>query len=247
MIPKKKLAILLIIFGQLLSVGCATSRKRETHLLQKIILYNLHFRRPPQIGAGNFAEHLDLDFESNPKPNSHLDCEPLKSLFAEVDLARVRQCLSSMNDVSIKRKITYHLKREVMPFFELDSSGDDETSVSCVQEILQTLPVPREIYFQAPEAGRLSCYNARIPLVEEEMLGIKNFLFSTRLSLTFPITPLPEGDEETILLLGTWIMAPFFNSNGAIESKIVPRDLCTTCFGGKGLFLETDSLPPFWP
>jgi hypothetical protein len=237
---KSLLAILFLFLG----AGCASSQKSDIHLLRKIILYNLHYRRPLQIGARFSAERIESDFESTPKPNSKLDCEELKTLFAGIDLASVRQCLVSVNKEGKPKKILYNLEREIAPYLKL---REDKENPTCFQKILPVLPVPREIYFQALEGKRLSCYNARIPIVAEEVLGINNFFYRTQLILDFPLTGLPEGDEETILLLSTWVMAPFFNKASYLESKTVTQSLCSACFGGKGLFQETDPLPPFWP
>ncbi|MEO5969494.1 MAG: hypothetical protein ABIQ95_06170 [Bdellovibrionia bacterium] len=237
---KRLLSILFVFLG----VGCASSQKSDIHLLREIILYNLHYRRPPQIGARFSAEPVESDFESKPKPDSKFDCEPLKSLFTGIDLAAVRQCLDSVNESGKPKKILYKLKREITPFLKLN---EDKETPTCFQKVLQVLPVPREIYFQALEGGKLSCYNSRIPIVAEEVLGISNYFYSTQVNVDFPLQDLPEEDEETILLLSTWVMAPFFNNGSYLESKIVTRSLCSACFGGKGLFQETDTLPPFWP
>ncbi len=253
--PKNLLPIFFSALVLILSSACASSQKSDKHWLQQIYLYNLHYRRPPQIGARFQAERLETDFESSPKPNHKLDCEPLKSLFAGMDLAAIRQCLASVNADSRVKNISYKLMREVTPFLKLEleedegegeTEGETEVTPACFQQILQIVPVPREIYFQAFEAERLSCYNARIPLVADEVLGISDFLRQTRVNLSFPLT-LPEGDEETLLLLGTWALAPFFNTGGYIESKVVTKSLCALCFEGKNLFLETDLLPPLWP
>jgi len=239
------LCLLWLFLTVFLGAGCASGQKTDKHHVRKIILSNLHYRRPVQRGANFNAEHLEADFESKPRPDHKLDCEPLKSLFTGLDLEAVRECLKTVNDEGRAKKITYKLRREITPFLELEEKNKE--TPPCFVQILKVLPVPREIYFQASEAGSLSCFNARIPLVKEDVLGLSELFSSTQLNLTFPKFPLPEGDEETILLLGTWVMAPFFKGGPFVESKLVPQSLCSTCFEGKGLFKETDVLPPFWP
>jgi hypothetical protein len=234
----------LFVLILLLSTACASSQKSDQHLLRKIILYNLHYRRPLHRGASFNAEPLESDFESKPKPDSKLDCEPLKSLFSTLDLGAVRKCLNSISDDTKAIRVSYKLKREIAPFFILE---ENKETPACFKKVLGVIPVPREVYFQAVEGDSLSCYSSRIPLVVEETLGISNYLTSIRLSVDLPLTRFPEGDEETVLLMGTWIVAPFFNGFAYIDSKIVPESLCSTCFGGKGLLHATDPLPPFWP
>lgn len=245
--PKNLRPIFFPVLVLIFSSACASSQKSDKHLLKQIFLYNLHYRRPPQIGARFQAESREGDYESKPKPNHKLDCEPLKSLFAGMDLVAIRQCLASVNADSQVKRISYQLMREITPFLKLELEEDeDDKTPACFQQVLQILPVPREVYFQAFEAERLSCYNSRISLEADEGQGISNILSNTRLNLNFPLV-LPEGDEETLLLLGTWALAPFFNTGGYIESKVVTQSLCERCFEGKNLFLETDPLPPLWP
>jgi hypothetical protein len=236
--------VLFLFFVPFFGAACASAQKSDQHLLRKIILYNLHYRRPSQMGARFSAERLDLDYESHPKPDPNLDCEPLKSLFAGVDLSTFRQCLAAVNEESKENKIVYKLNRAIKPFLEL---VENEQTPACLLDVLPILPVPREIYFQALEGERLSCFNSRISIAAEDVLGTSTVFHGVQLDLTFPLAALPEGDAETLLLLGTWAVTSFFDERGYLQAKIVPRSLCASCFGGKGLFLESDPLPPFWP
>ncbi len=234
-------SILAILFGW----SCSSAPQKNEHLLQSVLLYNLHFRRPQHLGARPNANWDDEDYFSQSRPNSNWDCEPLQKLFKELKLEAVRSCLRSVNEAKEKRDLSYILKRGTMPILELE---DLEKAPLCVKDLLSQIPVPREIFFQSKDEGRLSCYSSRIPLASEEFLKIRSHLHRFKVKINFPLEPIPKDDRETEFLLSTWVLASFFGEDqNRILSKLVPNEICRKCIGDSHLFLESDSLPPSWP
>jgi hypothetical protein len=183
-----------------------------------------------------------------------------------MDLVRIQACLSSIRHDQPNLKVTYELKRENTPYFQLvlnddadsdesskddpDQTKDSEKAPACFRQYLQTIPVPREIFFQSlDENEKLSCFNSRIRVAADERggFGILDSLNTTQLNLVLPLDKPPQGERELILTLGTWVMTPFFNENKYLPSKLVSTGVCNSCIGPKELFHDTDVLPPFWP
>src|SRR5687768_13650045 len=101
--------------GWILLLACSSTPRNGEHLLHKILLYNLHLRRPEGVGAQFKDELGDQGYESHPKPNARLDCEPLKWLFKEIKLEALRKCFEDSIKMHSPSEISYILHREVMP------------------------------------------------------------------------------------------------------------------------------------
>jgi hypothetical protein len=238
------IGILLVLF---MINGCSSAPRKEEHRLKQIFLYNLHFRRPPQVGANPKAYPWEEDFEKHPRPTATFDCEPLSQLFRSVDLSSVQKCFETLSQNSEKRTFSYRLNREPALFFELK---DSEEAPLCLREKLNRIPVPREIFFQSKDEEQLSCYSARLAIQDEEFLGIRSTLQHLDLNITFPLTESPQSNEELLMLLKTYAIAPFWTQESEgkrLISRPVPQTLCEKCLGKKNLFLDKDALPPLWP
>jgi len=254
----------LLLFGNLIWNGCTTASQQSEYFMHGILLYNLHYRRPVGIGANPVALHDEIDFESHPKPDSHFDCQPLKSLYKDLNLAAVRECLRNSSKPRIKKvspdqdsggvernAVIFELHREITPYLMLEENDQDSDyglTPPCFTAVLKKVQVPREIFFQSNDRGQLSCYNAKLPISDEEFLGINAFLNKFKVRVNLPLDHIPTNDTETVHLLATWSLSPFLNQDvQGIPSKIVTSNICQACIGNDKLFLETDSLPPKWP
>jgi hypothetical protein len=244
-LPWKSAIQFLVAWGCLIFLACSSSPRKNEHLLRQILLYNLHLRRPEFVGARFNASIGDEDYESHPKPGKSLDCISIQSLFKEIDLKRLRECLKSSSKLQTPWEISYELIRETAPYLKLE---EPQSAPECIQQSLGKIPVPREIFFQSNEQGHLNCYSSRISIFEDEWLGLYSFFHTSRVKLTFPPAKLPITDEETLLLLGIWSTMPFWREkDNAILGTVVPTELCQKCMGDKNMFLEADQLPPHWP
>jgi hypothetical protein len=217
-----------------------------------LFLQNLHFRRPVVLGAEPGAATFEKGYKRFPLPNARLDCEPLRALFAGLDLRAVRACLLELQQSKNPVSVAYRLKRKFRPELELDLE-QDPPAPACLEDVLPVIPVPREIYFQAPDPLRgqgYSCFNSRLPVQEEEVFGIQDHIRERRLTLSFPLPKVPAGpnvEEQMTLLLGTWAITPLFQGDEALSAKVVPSALCLTCLGEKAYLKDTDPEPPLWP
>jgi hypothetical protein len=243
----------LIFFLFIILEGCSGAPYKREHLLKSLLLYNIHFRRTPGVGADPNALPHEEGFESKPKPDRQLDCQSMNSLFHQVNLVALRECLaktsqlqndsSTLPDALVDAHVAeYRLFRETTPVFKLEET---KGTPFCMKELLREIPVPREIFFQSDEDGYLSCYNSRISIKEDEFLGLPSFFSRVRLKIVFPLKNIPQTDEETLLLLAAWSITPFWDTDlEVISSVVVPEHLCRQCMGGAKLFLETEHLPP---
>lgn len=236
--------------GGIFLTGCSTGEKRETHILHQLLLYNLHVRRPPGVGAESSAVPGEYEYESHPRPNERFDCEPLKTLFSKFDLKAVRNCLNRAQE----GELVYQLTRSPSPFLTLQESNPEDR-IDCAERLLKQIPVPREIFFQSGqkdddgEGVRFSCYSSRLSTIESDVLGVRGAMDKVNVKVQLPIRPYLTNDEETLLLLGTWIVGPYFTEHGGqgIPSKIVSSEICNRCMGRESLFLESEPWPPHWP
>ncbi len=241
----KNIKILILSSLFLFFSACSSGPVKGEHTLHRILLYNLHYRRPSQVGAMPTAEVGEKEYVSNPKPNKAFDCEPLNSLFKDIHLREVRKCFLSSSILQAEKPLSYRLRRNTAPYLQLQESED---TPDCIKQALEKIPVPREIFFQSNEEGALSCYNARIPILDEELLGIRNALHPIEVKIDLPLDEVPKTDQETLVLLGTWVISSFFQNNpNQLQSKTVPRDLCGQCLGEKNVFSDGEPLPPLWP
>lgn len=237
--------LLLIIVALTALEGCKSGLKKEEHELNRLLLHNLHFRRPLDIGADPQANYGDWDYETHPRPDGKFGCQAYPALFTNVALAAVRECLRATQDVKPPVTVSYRLKREIAPLLELE---DLDEAPKCFQEALKTIPVPREIFFQSKEEGTLTCYSARLaPQVDDSILSLKRWLHKFRLNIVFPMEKIPQTDEETLMLLETWGIAPFWNpSRTSIIGRVVPAETCKKCMGDQ-VFNPSEGIPPEWP
>lgn len=236
-----------IFWVSLFLLSCSSASNNQVHTVHHIWLYNLHFRRPAQIGAAPRAAYGDEEYESHPKPNAQLDCQPLSDLFKNIDLNAFRSCLQSSNQMMVSESLNYRLHREITPYLALEED-DEADPQNCIRILLNQIPVPREVFFQSNDEGQLNCYSSRVWLSQDVFLGIKDSLSSFDVSINFPLPKIPVTDDETLMLLASWAMMPFWDkSRNGFVSRVVPDDLCQKCIGEKNMFLKGDRFPPLWP
>ncbi len=238
--------IVMMLLFLLLIGGCSSIAMQSDRSVQRIFWENLHFRRPTLSGADPQAQStLDGGYLRTTKVSATLDCEPIKSLFKEVDFALLRSCLVQLSKLQSAKEIYFELVRDVMPYLKLK---DSKEVPECVRQSMSVLPVPREIVYQTNEGGVLSCYSSRIPLAEEELIGIEAFLFKARLKITLPIAHLPDGDQELTDLLTTWVIAPFYrDGDQQLLGALVPDSACGVCMNRSSISPHVQSVPPMWP
>src|SRR4051794_26287335 len=99
----------LIVFGCTILMACSSASKRTEHVLHKILLYNLHLRRPLTAGAQPTGEVGQARYESHPKPNEYLDCEPIRWLFKDLNLAALRSCFLNSSKLQTDGLVSYIL------------------------------------------------------------------------------------------------------------------------------------------
>src|SRR4051812_6024868 len=115
----KKFLIFQLVLSCIL-LSCSSALRKNEKVVHQILLYNLHLRRPSFVGASVEADWGDYEFVSHPQPNPDMDCETFKSLFAGVDLGKLRECLINPGNLQGQAQITYILQREVQPYLKLD-------------------------------------------------------------------------------------------------------------------------------
>lgn len=227
-------------------LGCKSALKKEEHTLQKILIQNMRYRRPPVVGALDVAVKGEEGYESQPRPGANFDCKPMADLYAELNPSALRNCLIETGKLQMMPMVSYRLVRDAAPYLEIEEG--QEFIPPCIAKHFKKIPVPREIFFQAIENDKLNCYSSRIPIFPEEFAGIKDFLYRTNLHVFFRKSELPTTQLETILFLSTWSLAPFFSEDKkTILARLVPDELCKKCLGRDNLFKPKDPLPPLWP
>lgn len=218
-----------------------TPRQVSEYRLHKIIPYTLRMRRPPGPGANPKAGPGGADYHSDPLPDAHFDCEGAAWLFRELKLDQVRSCLAPLKSISV----LYRVKWLPTPYLELDLSDD---TPACLKSVLAAIPVPREIFFQSNEDGRLECYSSRLQIESNEIAGFKMPIKKTSVKVDFPLVQPPKDDDETRALLLTWALTPFWDrADGTLVSHLVPSQICTACLGEKTKLGPTDPEPQTWP
>jgi hypothetical protein len=248
----------LVSFLLCLSFLACSSAPLGEHTLRGIVLDNLHVRRPDRLGATDRASPGEPEYLSDPRPNQALDCESKEALFKDINLKELRACLLSVSQISTQKvkgkpdpklpEVRYRLHREITPYFELKHP---EEAPACLRQLLPKILVPREIVFQSMDEGLLSCFDARIPVAAEEFLGISAALnhFELKVNLAPQDRKVPETDHETLNLLTTWILSPFFevvDETNQLRSRIVPTESCRKCLGDKNLITDLKDVPPLW-
>ncbi len=241
------MGLLMGLLVGLLVLACSSAEKRERdsnrRTIRKLIPYSLHYRRTPFIGADPAVGPGGIDYQTNPRPGARFDCEPMKSLFKEIDLISLRRCLGTLKSDLV---VLYRLKRDPAPFLVLDENP--EMKPDCLRTALANIPVPREIFFQSNEEGVMSCYSSRLDIEADELFWVKVPKAKTALRLDFPLASPPETDEQTHLLLMSWAMAPFWRDPGHhLISHLVPDALCRACLGKENMLENSGPPVLLWP
>ena len=222
--------------------GCSGLRTapRHEHQISHLIPYTLRVRRPPGPGADPRVGPGGTDYTSHPLPSANLDCETARELFANLDLAGLRTCLSSL-----KSSVRYRLKRVDAPALELEGP---EHAPACLNALLPSIPVPREIFFQSEDEERLLCYSSRLDIEANELAGFKVPSHRLDVRLDFPLLAPPKDDDETRRLLLSWAITPFWNeTTSELPSHIVTDEVCRACLGEKNMIKPQDGPQASWP
>src|SRR4051812_40383364 len=107
------------IWGCVVLMACSTAPQEGEHILHKILLYNLHVRRVDRVGALDYAEPGEYEYESHPRPNERFDCESLEWLFRDMDFKALRECFLSASKLQKRTEVSYVLRRAAAPFLEI--------------------------------------------------------------------------------------------------------------------------------
>lgn len=236
----------MILFGLTCGAACTTATKervpRKIHAISQFVPYNVHFRRTSAKGADPFAGPGGTDYVSEVPPNERFDCEPIARLFRELDLAKIRGCLAGISEGT---EIQFHLKREPSPSFVLD---ENEKTPPCFRNDLPVIPVPREIFFETIEESKGVCYASRLNIEEDELFWVKMPIAKRALRLQLPLSEPPQTDEETILLLFSYAITPFWSGTPrTLPSFYVPDSLCNACIGKKNRVNRSTLPAELWP
>lgn len=233
--------------------GKATApAKRVEHPVFRIALDHVHARRPSAAGAKPDVGPGGEDYVSNPRPGPSFDCVPMEALFSGISTSEAISCLASIQE---RKKAVYRLKREPVPYYELQAPEDIPALLpECLKKTIPRIPVPREIFFQSDAKkdlqGAMECFSARLPIESDEVpaLGLKWPLLRTQLEIDFPLEVPPASSAMLIRLLATWVLTPFFEEeSGELRSTLVPKALCRRCLGEKRLLGPHEPMPIFWP
>ncbi|MEK6704279.1 MAG: hypothetical protein AABZ06_00660 [Bdellovibrionota bacterium] len=226
--------------------GCSTAEKRERENARKqisnIVPYSIHFRKVTVSGARDSAEAGEQDYARTPLPDKKFDCAPIKNIFDGMEFKKLRGCLSSIKE---EVAVLYRLKREISPYLLLD---DPENSPACLRESLNKIPIPREIMFESGDEGMINCYSARMDVEANEIFWIKMPVNKIGIKVRFPLVKPPLNDDDTILLLTSWALTPFWRGEKLfIDSRIVPDGICSTCLGEQNMVNSHKRQLKYWP
>lgn len=241
-------------------------RKRNEHFIHKLVAQNMSVRRPGVRGALPKAEKGEAGYLSETLPNAKLDCVTLKELFKEIKVKEVRQCIANLFEAPksspspgagelidleeaperpLSYTLYYVLDRTFSPSLVLE---DDSELPPCIKEVLPRIPVPREIFFQSTEEGKLQCYSARLNVEANQMAEVRLPMAKVKLKIVLPLKPTPSTDEEWMMQLAAWVLTPFFDSSKkTLRCVIVPDGFCMACLGERNVIKATDPPPVLWP
>lgn len=208
---------------------------RGERLVRRLYPSDFRYRRPvgkpadPTLGPGGD------DYTSDRLPNERFDCEKPEALHASLNLKAIASC---MKELEIGYTLEYELVRAIQPYWYLLAPEEDPDSIpECVKTHMVQIPIPREIFFFAPDpAFRTQCMSSRLDIQADEVFQKKfSDLFARRLlRVSFPLDdPAQTEDQVRRILLG-WSLTPFFETEGeraGFASKMVPDAICKTCFG----------------
>lgn len=214
-------------------VQCSTIDSKTDHWVHRIIGYQLHIRRPEAAAAKPTADRYEPEYTSHPLPNERFDCEPFDDMYKKFSFKDLKKCLVAVNYTHEGAPISYLLDiSQAEPVWRLEQKED---TPDCIRTSLQTIPVPREIFFQGEENGKLGCYSSSVEFVQSSM------------RLSFRLEGLPNGEADMLQLIKTWSIAPFVDdSKQAIRAKAVSTEICLQCMGRENVFLNGEKLPPYW-
>lgn len=215
------------------------SKNGAEHHLHKLAPYTLKVRRPPFASIDPKVGPGGADYRASQAPDAHYDCRDPAWLFRDLNLSELRDCVTTEK----ASRAHYVLKRVAEPYLEMDA---DAGTLPCLKKLLPKIAVPRELFFQSNEGGRLGCYSSRLYLEADEIAGFKMPVGRASMALEFPITFPPQNDAQTVMLLLSWAMAPFWDQ-GTIVAHLVPDRICSVCLGEKTMLKETDPEPVLWP
>lgn len=215
-----------------------------------IVVPNLQVRRPPSEGADPGATPGGEDYSSHPPVDEKFDCAAPRSIFKDVALDRLRNCIASLNAAEenhpTQLSVVYRVKREAVPTMELDNP---DGAPECLRDTLPRIAMPREIVFQSNDEGKLLCYSSRFDVEADQVMSLKVPLIKKMsVRLDFPIKKPPLKDDETILLLTSWAISPLWDPDTKrIDARIMPDRICATCMGEKNMLTPDGAPPVLWP
>ncbi len=201
------------------------SSKNQVYSIHRLITSSLRFRRPDE-GV----------------PVSGLGCQTGDRFFKSIDLRRLRECLSEAQG---KLPVFYDLKRSSQPVLRLN---EDEPSSACLKAALFEIPVPREIVFESNETGVIQCYSVRLKVEANEWVGARFPIHGVSLRLRFPMTHVPQKDEDLLATLISWSLTPYWEENPiTLFGVLVPDAVCNECIGEKMRIRGAVHPSQLWP
>ena len=224
------LSLSLVLGFLIQGVGCASAPPHE-HLIESMNPMSLRLRRPTGPAADPHAGPGGVDYRSQTAPTLNLDCEKPESLFKDVDLKLLRQCLASLSETS---RAVYRLQRDSSPFLYLE---EDEQAPACLRQALEKIPVPREILFLSKRLGGAECFSSRLNIEADRVMGVRLPKAAVGLRIDFPLdSRVFEKDENLLRLLSTWAITPIWDADAkGFRSKLVPESICQQCIGKEDL------------
>lgn len=222
-------------FGIIFS-ACSSAPVLEKEIRQ-IDAHHIRVRRPVGESADPKAGPGGIDFQSQPLPNSQLDCQKLEDFLSGISLPAVSQCLIQLQNLTDQKgrfELEYELLLSSSPEWVLTQ---DEDRPNCLNQALPNIPVPREIIYvaESPEQKTRWCYSSRLPVGKGEVLGLKLSNKGQKLVLQFPLVKVPENESELRRTLSAWVLTPFFyvDREGVLGGTVVTDQLCRACFQGE--------------
>lgn len=216
----------------------------------QLVFKSLRFRRPPGRAVDPRAIPGGIDYSPQHTPTAQMDCRPPGELFKGVPLKQLGACLESAGEATW----AYRVRLEHQPFLEL---LEPERAPACVREKFAKIPLPREVFFLAPDpenparagSAAYTCHVARVPVGEDVIrsLGVRWPLKKRVVRVLLPLEKMPKTEVDARELLISWAMAGLPHGEFGILTKYVPWEICGRCLGASNM-PRADSLPlPLWP
>jgi hypothetical protein len=229
------------------------------HQIDRALITHFMIRRPPGAGADPMMDEGGEGYEANPKPDVNYDCREPATLLEGISPGAVRDCFRKHSELianakdgsGVMREAEYRLERSDQPKLVLQEEETKGQPVSCLKKVLPVIPVPREIIYQA-EPLEWSCFNSRVNIEANDLLGIKMPTKKWAVRLVFPLTEIPKDDAAMTRQLLAMALTPLLDpeSPTQFKSKVVPNAICKRCFGKKRLYSKDgpyhDDPPPTW-